>query len=625
MFKTHVFVGSVALMLCSTLTANGAAIDPAAVDWQLWRNLPVQNGGRQKPLDTLARETLLLTTNRATVIDSDTDRALNPTALYLTMLFEWSGWDHQRKDELPLSRESASQYSYFHHADRWDKTPLLRVEHTALKQMIGMPEHVKFVTPDILATTPIVDPRTRKSIPFATWGKSLLELHEAGTSLSQLEEAGLELAQRLDAYRSERMGLGLGIVPSGKPDDATWLSVAALLLTKFDDASDPQGNYRRAQSLLWQARTAFRGGDAQAFNVVSAEFCAAVRAIGSASPAYSSQFRTDLEVAYNHWEPFRYAWVLMLLATIGMLLHLGSRWRSLYWGAIGFYGLGSIAIVSGFLMRTIISGRAPVTNMYETVIYVGAGVAALGMIFEAVYRHKYVLTAAAAVSTIALILADNCPAALDPSVRPLEPVLRSNFWLATHVLTITLSFAAFALALGVANITLGYYALRSRNADAIRALSQFTYQAIQVGALLLAVGTVLGGMWADHAWGRFWSWDPKEVWALVALLGYLAVLHARLGGAVGHRGLALLSVLCFSLVVFAWYGVNFVLGSGLHRYGFGEGGQGVVYLAIFMQWLYAGVALYRSWPDEGRVDVTAGEALTFNSRSRAAASAAGNH
>ena len=589
-----------ALTLCLTLSSHvlaGAPIDNAAINWQIWQSQPVQNGGRQKPLDTLAWETLLLTSNLASVVDSETGQQLNPTALYLTMFFEWTGWDHERKDSLLLSKDWGSQYFYLHQADRWDKTPLLRVDFPELKQMIGMPEHVKYVAPAILATASIVDPRTQKSTPFPAWGRTLLESKEAGNSLSQLEAKGLELANRLVAYQTERMGMGLGIVPSGKADDAKWLSVGELLLTKFDDSNDPQGHYRHAQTLLWQARSAFRSGNGQKFNLASEELGTVLRTIGSTSQSYPSEFKIDLEVAYNHLKPFHFAWVLMMLATVAMLLHMGSHWTMFYWSALGSYGLGMAALLVGFSMRVIISGRPPVTNMYESVIYVGSGVAIFGFVFEAIYRNRYVLTAAAAVATISLILADNCPAILDPGVHPLEPVLRSNFWLVTHVMTITLSYAAFALALGIANVTLGYFLLRSDKADTIRALSQLTYRAIQVGVLLLAAGIILGGVWADYSWGRFWGWDPKEVWALVALLGYLAVLHARLGGAVGHRGLAVMSVVCFSLVVMAWYGVNFVLGAGLHSYGFGDGGQGFVFLAIFFQWLYAGIAIHRSRAD----------------------------
>ena len=202
--------------------------------------------------------------------------------------------------------------------------------------------------------------------------------------------------------------------------------------------------------------------------------------------------------------------------------------------------------------------------------------------------------AAAAVSTVALVLADNAPSVLDPSLQPLQPVLRNNFWLVIHVMTITLSYAAFALAMGIANITLGFFMARSDNRTAIEALSRFTYRAMQVGVVLLATGTFLGGMWAAYSWGRFWGWDPKEVWALIALLGYLAVLHSRYAGFVHQRGLAALGVSCFSLVIVAWYGVNFVLGAGLHSYGFGGGGKWLMGTLVGLQSLYVGAAMWRS-------------------------------
>ena len=117
---------------------------------------------------------------------------------------------------------------------------------------------------------------------------------------------------------------------------------------------------------------------------------------------------------------------------------------------------------------------------------------------------------------------------------------------------------------------------------------------MQVGVVLLATGTFLGGLWAAYSWGRFWGWDPKEVWALIALLGYLAVLHARFAGWVKHRGLAALAVSCFALVIVAWYGVNFVLGAGLHSYGFGGGGKLFMGSLIGVQAFYVAAALWRS-------------------------------
>lgn len=97
---------------------------------------------------------------------------------------------------------------------------------------------------------------------------------------------------------------------------------------------------------------------------------------------------------------------------------------------------------------------------------------------------------------------------------------------------------------------------------------------------LLAPGIILGGIWADYSWGRFWGWDPKETWALIALLGYLAVLHGRVIGLIKDFGMVVCAIVTFSLVIMAWYGVNYVLGAGLHSYGFGAGG--VEYVSAFV-------------------------------------------
>jgi ABC-type transport system involved in cytochrome c biogenesis permease subunit len=102
---------------------------------------------------------------------------------------------------------------------------------------------------------------------------------------------------------------------------------------------------------------------------------------------------------------------------------------------------------------------------------------------------------------------------------------------------------------------------------------------MQIGVALLGPGIILGGIWADYSWGRFWGWDPKETWALIAFLGFLAVLHGRFAGWIKDFGMVVCAIVTFSLVIMAWYGVNFVLGAGLHSYGFGAGG--VEYVATF--------------------------------------------
>jgi cytochrome c-type biogenesis protein CcsB len=226
-------------------------------------------------------------------------------------------------------------------------------------------------------------------------------------------------------------------------------------------------------------------------------------------------------------------------------------------------------------------GRAPVSNMYETVIWVAWGCILFAAILEWIYKQKFILFAGTLVGVVSLVIADFAPTVLDPTLQPLEPVLRSNYWLTIHVMTITISYAAFFLAFGLGDLGLIYY-LRGeqKNQEKIKGIVNAIYRSMQIGVAFLAPGIILGGIWADYSWGRFWGWDPKETWALIALLGYLAVLHARLGGLIKNFGMVVTAIVTFSLVIMAWYGVNFVLGAGLHSYGFGAGG--VEYVSAFI-------------------------------------------
>jgi ABC-type transport system involved in cytochrome c biogenesis permease subunit len=181
------------------------------------------------------------------------------------------------------------------------------------------------------------------------------------------------------------------------------------------------------------------------------------------------------------------------------------------------------------------------------------------------------------------------------SIGNLAPVLRSNYWLTIHVLTIVSSYAAFALACVLGNLALFRFAIRGGEPrEATARTVKLTYRAVQVGVLLIAAGTILGGLWADVSWGRFWGWDPKEVWALIVLLTYLALLHGRFAGKLGPFGFSGGAVACFTTVLMSWYGVNFVLGAGLHSYGFNSGGQGYVatYVVAQLAWVIIARVLF---------------------------------
>lgn len=554
-------------------------------DWEPWRTLPVQDGGRYKPLDSLARESLRLLVNRTSFEDPDTGERLEPIALYWALLFDWQGWD-QSADA--LADDPARFYAH-HKPDKWDRAPLLRVDHFALRDAMGLSVDRHFISPLELSRSTLCDPRTNRTQDFLTWANQVRQ--REAKSLSTLERKALELAGNYRIYCEQRMGRRLMLLPTREDPQAAWQSLAQWLRAAEQPPATALPPSSRERSEFLEMRAAYRQGDAKRFSVASSRWLDTVRAAQAALGSRPDQRIINLEVAYYRWMPFRFAWAFSLAAAVCAAISGGTGRKSLYAAAIALSLASFAAILLGFGLRVGISGRAPVTNMFESVVYVALGVTLFGLILEVVTRRRYALGVAAAVSTVALVLADTCPAVLDASLRPLQPVLRNNFWLVTHVMTVTLSYAAFALAFGIGNLTLGHYIFWPHRRESIAALTHFNYRTIQVGVWLLATGTVLGGIWADYSWGRFWGWDPKEVWALITLLGYLAVLHARYVRWVMELGLATMSVICFALVVMSWYGVNLVLSAGLHSYGFGDGGRTYVLTAVAVQFVFVAAAV----------------------------------
>jgi ABC-type transport system involved in cytochrome c biogenesis permease subunit len=579
---------------------------------------------------------------------------------------------------------------------------------------------------------------------------------------------------------------------------ADWIPLRVLLSAELDELnragfpSDRVAAFRAAFTALAPAEKAapHKLDPARAQSLL-----AAARELGNQVGGYPSAAAMARESHFNRLAPFYLAPMAFGLGFIALLLSVGITARpDTLVGKLGstLYGLGLAGLATGialegygFYLRVAISGWAPVTNMYETVIWVSLFTAVLGFIYELISRKKYVALAATGVSLLTAVLAANV-SLLDPSIKSLPPVLRSNYWLTIHVLTIVSSYAAFALSLMLGLIAVGFYLTASyrrsagyvqlgapavpglpmlvagaaglvavyspsppswlagpvpfailtvltgiggmltimggfavfgelanraprvaaaisglavavtaplvilvmadqlprpfngaitayaawigfllagaglalsifgaqarailnqalaaveaqrsvsqsaqaravagveARADAllhhheagggvatlpelstldrirsavpapldarrlamqstasrIKPIANFIYRAMQVGVLLCAAGTILGGVWANDSWGRFWGWDAKEVWALATLIFYLVPLHGRFAGWVNTFGLVVASVVCFSSVLMAWYGVNFVLGVGLHSYGFVEGGsQGIV-------------------------------------------------
>lgn len=605
-------IAALGTSLALNLSALAGTQPADPLDWDQWRGLPVLDDGRHKPLDTLARETCRKLTGRSSFSTPEAEQNLSPTALYLRMLLDWRGWDHASGPHPMAGAGTRAAYFAHHQPDKWDQADLLRVDHRALRKALGMPEGDRDISPWELSQARIREPQTGERVAFLSWTAKLVR--EKPPQWTKLQEQALKLADKLFSYQAHRMGNRLYVLPVPGTVHEDWLSVGSLLRSRYDDQTDPTGGMRKAKALFQRARAAYLAGSAQDFNQAATAFITTLQQLGPRLGPYPPQTVIDLELAYNRWAPFRLAWVFTLVALLCRLVSAAGlvmpglrteppasgrgretrprRWWARACSAVGRGTLaaGLLAMLTGFALRAVISRRAPVTNLYESVVFMAFGTVVFGLVFGLAYRKGYLLTAAMAVATGALLLADGCPTVLDPSIRPLQPVLRSNFWLAVHVITVMLSYAAFALALAVGNITLGYCLAGPNKQGAIDAQSRFTYKLLQAGVLLLALGTILGAMWADYSWGRFWGWDPKEVWALITLLSYLAVLHARCAGWIANHGLAAWSVICFTMVIMAWYGVN-LLHTGLHNYGLGSDTAAYyVFAALLLQLLYVATA-----------------------------------
>ena len=538
-------------------TTTGTHITEA--DFQQFGLLAVQDGGRRKPLNTYAREVLLRITGGSflgrAVYKDTTGRVWAPEEFLFSVLL---GEGHD-----------------------WQAEPMILLNYRPLVQQLGLdPERKRFSFAE-LSKLPALQ-------------KMANEVHEtlrAGNK-EEVDRTGQEVRNV-----SERMTL-LGNLNRG----ASFLIVPPKADAKIKDAwiTPPdaekafgEGRFDPARESLGAMASAFLAGDPFNFQLRARELRQNLRAL---SPGvYPTEAELGTESFYNRLGAFPkaagfYVLALLLLAAGSLPSRAAGTLRAV--GVLtGLVGL--VLQATGLALRCVIAGRPPVTNMFESVVWVSFVVTLLGFLFWARYRTATYLYAALPVSALTMFLVLNAPVAMPPSIDPLVPVLRDNFWLSTHVLTETASYGAFALAMGFAHVVLFRYLLKPDAADRDAALHFWLYRVIQLGILLITVGTILGGVWANYSWGRFWGWDPKETWALITLLCYVAAIHGRMAGWWGNFGLAVASVLCFSAVVMAWYGVNFILGKGLHSYGFGVGGEAQAMAVIGVDLAFVGLVCWR--------------------------------
>jgi cytochrome c-type biogenesis protein CcsB len=238
------------------------------------------------------------------------------------------------------------------------------------------------------------------------------------------------------------------------------------------------------------------------------------------------------------------AWIVWLINTAGLIL----RW-------IESYQIGI--------------GHAPLSNLYESLVFFAWTIALLYLVVERKYGNRYIGAFVVPLAFLAMAYASFSPN-ISERIQPLIPALKSN-WLIAHVMTCFVGYAAFAIAFGLSL----FYLLKHRPADqngsildrlpSAEVLDELTYQMVMFGFLFLSIGIITGAVWANSAWGRYWGWDPKETWSLITWFVYATLLHAKLMRGWRGKRIAYLSIVGFAAVLFTYFGVNYL--PGLHSYG----------------------------------------------------------
>jgi ABC-type transport system involved in cytochrome c biogenesis permease subunit len=273
------------------------------------------------------------------------------------------------------------------------------------------------------------------------------------------------------------------------------------------------------------------------------------------------------EWVFNYYEPFYKTMLIylgvFLLVCLSWLAYPRTLIRAAFYLLILAFSVHTIGLVS----RMILQERPPVTNLYSSAIFVGWVAVVLGIILERFYRNGIGSMVASVIGFMTLIIAHHLAASGD-TLEMMRAVLDSNFWLATHVVCVTIGYGSTFLAGFLATLYILRQIFDPRwNAETAETLERMVYGVVCFATLFSFIGTILGGIWADQSWGRFWGWDPKENGALMIVLWNVFILHARWGGLAKQRNLMVMAVFGNIVTSLSWFGVN-MLGIGLHSYGF---------------------------------------------------------
>ena len=626
-----VWVPALVLLFCGVMILGKARTpSPSPGEMQIheFGKLPVAYNGRVKPFDTLARNTLNLLSDKTALEVADPKRAgktIKKPAIYWMLEFladtpeshDLRVFRVENLDVLQilgLERRKGFRYSLAEVIDK--KFELATV--SGRKQLI--PEALRQAQ---MASEVPKEDRDLTQAKFIELGQKLNvfgRMREAFSS-PRIRMDSLDAVKKdLQMVDSQIASLNLGSPRAVPPLEPTkpWLT---MLEAEREGFLQRVGNKEPdpAAIELRKMLNAYADDEVQAFNTAVADYREILSEREEADRAYVAELaeagegdgrktaerlsldRVAFESFFNHFNPFTNAMVLY----IGAFLLAGFSWlgwntllnRSANWVLWLTFALHTYALVC----RVYISGRPPVTNLYSSAVFIGWAAVLFALVFEMIYRFGIGNLLAAMIGFPTLYIAYGLAGDGD-TFEVLQAVLDTQFWLATHVVCITLGYSATFLAgfLGIAYVLMGQIG-KMFDTEQRKQLVRMTYGMICFATFFSFVGTVLGGLWADDSWGRFWGWDPKENGALMIVIWNALVLHARWGGMTRERGLAVLSIFGNVITAWSWFGVN-QMGVGLHSYGTTEGRTQALFLFAISQLVIMALAFMPFSRDSAKND-----------------------
>jgi ABC-type transport system involved in cytochrome c biogenesis permease subunit len=378
---------------------------------------------------------------------------------------------------------------------------------------------------------------------------------------------------------------------AGETDPSAWKPAGGALLETFRT-----GRVNAAALAYAGLAHAWRQNQPEKFNKLIELFRADL------AKHFSPQLeKAAAETRFNAAEPFYTSMTLygfaFFVAVFSWLMWPEALGRAAFW----LVAVAWLVATAGIATRMWLEGRPPVTNLYSSALFIGWGAVALCLVLEYIFKNAIGSVAASVIGFATLLIAHHLSLSGD-TLEMMRAVLDSNFWLATHVVVVTSGYAATFLA-GFLALIYVFRGVFTKTLDRATAdsLSRMVYGIVCFATLFSFTGTVLGGIWADQSWGRFWGWDPKENGALIIVIWNAIILHARWGGMIKQRGLMNLAIGGNIVTSWSWFGTN-MLGVGLHSYGFTDAAFVALSAFVASQLIAIGLAslplrLWRSFRD----------------------------